>query len=93
VSTAYGYLCVTDGATSVTTLSNVGQWVLPQLASVRMQLLEVRQADKLGYFELRVMACDPELVEWLLQHAQHVLALRDEYGNVEPLDVPMLEAT
>lgn len=86
MSTSYGYLCVTDGSTS----PYVSRWdeVAIDLASVRTQLVEVMKADRHGYFEFNIMGYDGDysISEWLMEHAHHALALRDEYGRLEELD-------
>lgn len=97
MSTSYGYRCVTDGSTSVTTLPNIGDRVLPELAKVRLQIAEVLSIKTPGtWLELSLggrYEGFETLGEWLVEHSTHVLMLRDEYGKLYPLDEGVKENT
>jgi hypothetical protein len=86
MSTDYGYICLTDGSHSSCNLTYMDQF-LKDMVKVRTQLAEVFNADTSGTFSGGQWGYGvSDILWWLVEHHGHIIAVINEYGEIEPVE-------
>lgn len=94
MSTSWGYYCETDGAESPTYAYRRPEIVLaiyrawPHIKALLEIIRDAPGGDvDITYYGVE-MGEEPSIHDWLYEHGEHALLLRDEYGGRAAMDSP-----